>query len=286
MSNVGPLGRSLPTNGSLTATPVVSVVIPFFNKHLEFEHALSFNAGYLAKPSVEVVLVLDEPFSWEHVRRLIARYATIRWHVLVHDEMHRWRNPAPVINVGLRRARGRFVLVVSPETVFLGDVPEIFLATHSALSQERLSAYGNPDVALFGMVQFLRFGEQPEERRSVQKPYGSIFFERQHGLRLHGYNERFVEWGGDDDEFRRRLTLSDVAVVGCPQARLAHFETEQDYLLRRSRDESRILRQKYAVNCIHDWNIDQPEFGALECRTLVDWAECDDLRPVGSLISL
>jgi hypothetical protein len=39
-------------------------------------------------------------------------------------------------------------------------------------------------------------------------PYGSILFTKNQANKIGGYNEAFNSWGGDDDDFRRRLVLA------------------------------------------------------------------------------
>ena len=39
-------------------------------------------------------------------------------------------------------------------------------------------------------------------------PYGSICFSKQQAFNIGGYDEQFVAWGGDDDDFRNRLSLA------------------------------------------------------------------------------
>lgn len=255
---------------SLDTLNTISVVMPFYNKYFEFEHALPLNASYLSSDSIEVVLVVDEPYSWVQLEKLIARLPQIHWKVLTFSEEHPWRNPAPVINTGIRYAMGEYVMVVSPESVFATDLPKIFLAAHKSHREKMLQREMGKRVALTGVVQFLQFG-QALGRRSMNKPYGSIFFRREDAIRIQGYDEKFTSWGGDDDEFRRRLHLSGTPVLPCPEAQLLHFESEQDFALRESRDSERIMHRRQAVQCIHDYSIDQPEFGALDVKVVQDW---------------
>lgn len=214
---------------------LTSVVMPFYKRLADFERVLPLNAPYFERPDLEVVLSLDEPTEEHGVLDLIGRFPAIRWTMLVNDHDHAWRTPSRAINVGIRHAVGTYVLVVSPESAFVTDVPAIahdLLACGSGFAAvgrvafatyDELAAAGSLDAcyaatppAVWGAHASFRGGQ----------PYGSLCVERERLARIGGYDEGLVLWGGDDDNMRVRLML-DGAVVGISDAmRIVHLARE------------------------------------------------------------
>ncbi len=102
---------------------MISIVLPFFRKLADFRRVLPLNRPYFARPWVEVVVVMDENESESGVLDLIRQYPDIRWQVRVNDQPHGWQPPCKAINVGVRHASHDVVLVCSPESMFVTDVP-------------------------------------------------------------------------------------------------------------------------------------------------------------------
>ncbi|HEY5937969.1 MAG TPA: galactosyltransferase-related protein [Kofleriaceae bacterium] len=211
---------------------LTSVIMPFYKRLADFERVLPMNAPYLERPEVEVVLSLDEPTEEHGVLALIRRFPNIRWTVLVNDHDHAWRTPSRAINVGVRHAVGTYVLVVSPESAFVTDVPSIAHDLHAcgggfaavgrvvfatydelAASGSLADCYAAAPPAVWGAHASFRGGQ----------PYGSLCVERDRLARIGGYDEALVLWGGDDDNMRVRLML-DGTIVGISDAmRLVHL---------------------------------------------------------------
>jgi hypothetical protein len=185
--------------------------------------------AWLARPDLEVILVMDTPDEESELVALLAQYPDIRWSVLVNDQPHPWRPPCKAINVGLRRAAGQFVLVCSPESAFIGDVPSLALQV----------MHQHPDKVLVGRVGFARFADiatgptLAQVFEATQPPglklhtfYGSICAARSSFEAVHGYDESFTEWGGDDDNIRVRLELQGHHLLACPSLRLLHLSDD------------------------------------------------------------
>ena len=207
----------------------LSVILPYYKKLREFERVLPWNAPWWSRADIEVLLVLDEPSEEAGLLALLARWPGIRWRVIVNDAPHDWRPPCMSINVGLRQARGEHVLILSPESACVGDLPAYVLAVLAA----------HPDGAAIGRVCFTRFdalraGESFAEHFEANMTpvlhlhtfYGSIATRRETLLAVGGYDESFTGWGGDDDNVRVRLEMAGYRVLACPQQRVLHFSFE------------------------------------------------------------
>ncbi len=210
-----------------TGRPWLSVVLPFYRKLAEFERVLPMNAGYWARPGIEVVIALDEPGEEAGVLALVERFPQIRWKVLVNDVAHAWRPPCKAINAGVRCSAGRFVLVHSPESAYAGDAPALLL--HAAMGHARGVAVGRVGFARFDELTDTLdtvFARQVPPELLLQTFYGSLCCAREAFEAVHGYDESFEEWGGDDDNLRVRLEMAGWQLLACPDAHLLHLSAE------------------------------------------------------------
>ncbi|RKH57013.1 hypothetical protein D7V93_19095 [Corallococcus llansteffanensis] len=197
--------------------------MPYFKRIREFQRVLPLNAPHFSRPDCEVILVLDEPSEEADVLRLVRDFPSIRWRVVVNDFDHPWRPPCRSINVGIRNAVGEHVLVMSPESAFVTDVPSVALA-HIA---------ENPGTAALGHVAFGTFDQVAAADGSLAAaytgpitPYGSICVARERLEALHGYDEGFDRWGGDDDNLRVRLMMTDTYLFPLVDMKLLHLSFE------------------------------------------------------------
>jgi hypothetical protein len=208
----------------------LSVVMPFYRKLAEFERVAAHNAPFWARPGIEVVIALDEPSEEEGLRRLLDRFAQVRWKLLVNDRPHEWRPPCRAINVGVRHSTGRFVFVHSPESAYVGDAPAV--ALHAAMAGERHVAIGRVGFARFdaldaagGRVEAV-FAQQVPEALYLRTFYGSLCCARAAFDAVGGYDERCDVWGGDDDDFRVRLEMAGWQLQACAALKLLHLSFE------------------------------------------------------------
>jgi GT2 family glycosyltransferase len=225
-------------------TVKLSIVVPFFRRLGEFRAVLACNAPTLERPDIEVVLVLDEPTEEPGVLEVVRRYSAIRWRVLVNDEDHEWRAPCIALNVGIRHALGDYVLVVSPESAFVGDVPSEVIA---ALRHE-------PGCAVMGQVVFATFLDLQNAgsvghafaAHSTAAPlfYGSICAPRSVFRALRGYDESLVHWGGDDVNLRLRMDMYGVPLFTDEDLKLLHLATSSRSARNpeQPRDEAQVAR--------------------------------------------
>lgn len=212
-----------------TGEPILSILLPYFRKLAEFRRVLPLNAPYFARAGIEVVLVLDENTEEAGLLDLLRGYPQVRWKVIVNDVPHPWRPPCKAINVGLRHASGRYVLVASPESAFVGDIPAFSLQVMNE----------HPKGIAIGRVGFARFddlqnGRSLEHQFTASVPttpylhtfYGSICGPKAAFESIGGYDETFTTGGGDDDNIRVRLEMAGNVLLACTEMRLLHLAFE------------------------------------------------------------
>lgn len=194
---------------------MLSIILPFYKRLAEFAIALANNARFFE--GHEVVLVIDEPSQASAVLCLIHSYKKIKWIVLLNEVDHEWRNPAPVINVGIRHATRPYVLVMSPETICINDATRLLL-----------EASWHPDTCHFSVshIGFCTYDEMAADPLifdRVQKwQCGSVCFPRNITERIGGYNEFLSLWGGDDYDWVRRMEIAGLHKNYVGECRLLH----------------------------------------------------------------
>ncbi len=192
----------------------LSVILPFYKKFKEFEIILTFNCKYFQRNGIEVILVIDEPTEKELVLNLISQYPFINWVVIVNDTSHQWRNPAKVINVGIKNSSKDYIMVCSPESKFFTDA--IFLLRKAAELYD--------PCFVTGAVHFATFNTGNEINLNNPLKYGSILVKKEYLEKANGYSEMFESWGGEDDNIRTKLSFLNIKKIHVPEAILVHYE--------------------------------------------------------------
>jgi hypothetical protein len=168
----------------------LSIVLPFYKKFQDFNTAIHYNERYFSAPTIEVVVVLDEPSEMSKVLELTrGKYPKIKWRILVNDRPHQWRAPAKAINVGIRNSLGDVILVASPESVFV-DNP---VPAADCVSEGNCFVIGR--VVFCTRDQFENslectreeVFERRQKTRSIPLFYGSILARREHFTSVKGY---------------------------------------------------------------------------------------------------
>lgn len=203
----------------------LSLVMPYFRRIGDFKRVFPMNRPHFARADLEIVLVIDDPFDAQETLEYVRAQHDVRFRVLLNEKPHAWRNPAPALNVGIRHARGEFVLVMSPESACVDDVPARLL--------RRLDAA--PDCAVIGQVAFATYDGLAADgslaacfdrsRATHDTPwyYGSFCAARRLLFEVHGYDEAVEGWGGDDDNLRHRLVRHGVILQFDDDVRIVHL---------------------------------------------------------------
>lgn len=214
-------------NQSVAHNFELSVVMSFYRKLGAFKKALPKNAPYLQRNGIEVLIVMDEPTELEGLIELIKTYPFINWKVIVNTQPHEPRNHAPVLNVGIRHATKKYILISDPEVEFHTDV--IFQL------RELLENY--PGHYATGTVAFVENDSQVTSRNLHQfdwMHYGSLMVEKTAMEQIGAFDEQFKVWGGEDDNIRRRLDMAGIKQLKVPQAKSLH------------REEKLMLKERFA----------------------------------------
>ncbi|KYK22659.1 hypothetical protein AYK24_00095 [Thermoplasmatales archaeon SG8-52-4] len=205
---------------------VLSVVIPFYKKLDELKFSFeTYNLQQFKKHNAQLVIVVDDPEQSEELKKYlyyVSKEQNLKIKMLLNPNSHEWRNPAKPLNVGIKNADGKKILVMSPESCF---------ASSDAISK----LVSNCDHYKFshGDIKFCTYKERKEilakglplyeNINSQIIPYGSICFLKEHAWTLGAYDESRGSWGGEDDNFRNRLMKAGIQKVYV-EAHLIHFQ--------------------------------------------------------------
>lgn len=205
----------------------VSVILPFYKKMAEFRKALPVNAPYFQRNGIEIIICLDEDSEEKELLKFIATYPLINWKVLVNHRKHEWRNPSKTINVGIKHATKKYVLVCSPESEFYTDAIKIM--------REHLEYYDRHFAV--GRVAFVDYDKNEIDDFLFTHPFGSIMVKKDFLFTIGGYDESLDKWGGDDNNVRARLELSGVRRLYLPEVKLVHREEKRELKARKKKAE-------------------------------------------------
>ena len=208
----------------------LSVIIPFYKKMEEFRRVFPINRKYFERNGIEVVIVLDTPDEREELLSYIMQFPFINWRVIMNDKPHDWRNPAKPLNVGIRHATKKYIMICSPESEMLTDVIYILRKSFEDYSNYPHYAIGRVCFADEEQVTYKTY----DFYRSI--PFGSIMLERKHAEQIHGYDEMLFKWGGDDNNIRSRLDMIGVKELYLSEAMMIHrdFNNEEGKIRRGS----------------------------------------------------
>lgn len=201
----------------------LSVVIPFYKKMKEFRKVFPKNRPYFERNGIEVIIVLDCPNEKEELLEYVKQYPFINWRIILNDKPHEWRNPAKPLNVGIRHATKKYVMVCSPESEFLTDAILILRQSFEDYADTPHYAIGrvcladeNDDINITNFNNVYNI------------PFGSIMVEKKYIDEIHGYDETFAKWGGDDNNIRARLDMIGVEELYLTNAMLIHRDIDNE----------------------------------------------------------
>lgn len=205
----------------------VSVVLPFYKKMEEFRKALPLNAPFFQRNGIEVIICLDDDSEESELLQFISTYPLINWKLIVNHREHVWRNPSKTINVGIKHATKKYILVCSPESEFYTDAIKI-MRTYLEYYDRHFAV---------GRVAFVDYDKKEIDDHLFSHPFGSIMVEKEYLSAIGGYDETLDKWGGDDNNVRARLELLGVRKLYLPDVKLVHRERKIELKSRKKKTD-------------------------------------------------
>ena len=183
----------------------LTIIIPFYKKYFEFEYCLEYNYKNFKKAK-EIILIIDHDVKIQKLS-FIKNY-NLNFIIYKNSDDHPWRNPAVVLNFGLKKSTCEFVMIFSPESILLSDIDlliqgvdsknfncgEVVFTTKQLFEEsdyQKLNTYFNKYVIKNNLLGPLK--------------YGSICASKKNFKDCGLYDEKLLVWGNDDDGIRERL---------------------------------------------------------------------------------
>lgn len=249
----------------------LSVIIPYYKKFHSFLIAISHNYWF-KDPRVEVVLVLDEPSEEALIRDLIIEnFSEVKFRVIVNNKDHDWRPPCKALNVGLKFSKGKYIGVISPETILLfPDYNYIFERLRDLDSDIFITGFVNdyciedsyPGIDEYGCGYFEAYNGY-KNKRPLPMNYGSFFVRKELLEKIKGWDESRKVWGGDDDNVR--LRLYDIGVKKIPDPKIKAMHNIEKKLTKKF-----INKSEGTKSIVYNFN--QEPYGEDFSNVVYDWS--------------
>ena len=194
----------------------VSIIMPFYKKIVEFKKIFPLNSTFFEKRNIEVLVVMDSPVGKNELLEFIQEYPNINWIILINYTPHAWRNPAKVLNVGIKHASKKYIMVCSPESEMLTDVIYLLRKTFEDYPEYPHYAIGRVCYADNENITYLNY----DNFHNI--PFGSIMALKSDFETIGGYDEMFTEWGGDDNNLRARFNMIGINELFLERAMMIH----------------------------------------------------------------
>lgn len=205
---------------SFTSNFDVSVIMPFYKKFNEIKLVLPANAKFFQRDGIELIIVMDSPDEKDELLDFINGYPSLNWKIIANCKSHSWRNPAPALNVGIRNASNKYIMICSPESEMLTDVIFLLRKTFEDYAQYAHYAYGRVCYVDQEIVSYDSF----DSIRNI--PFGSIMVKKADLEAIEGYDESFTGWGGDDNNLRARLNYIGIKGLYVEEAMMVHRDID------------------------------------------------------------
>lgn len=126
-------------------TPLISIVMGYFNRKPQLEITLkTIQLSRVAK-QVEIIIV-DDASSKEHIltKSFLDMFDMNIKVIRIEPHQKKWINPVIPYNVGLSKAKGKWVMIQNPEVCHSGDICS-YVATADKTLYHVLSVFSLPE---------------------------------------------------------------------------------------------------------------------------------------------
>ena len=104
-------------------------------------------------------------------------------------------------------------------------------------------------------------------------PWGNLMVERNHLYKLHGYDETFITWGGEDNNMRARLDMSGIKKFILPEAKTIHREKNYDPNERSKRINKHSISDWRKMNYPSEAIANKDIWGSEFNKVIYDWQD-------------
>ncbi len=211
----------------------LSIILPYYKKYDEFIYALENNKNQFEKVN-EVIIIFDEIIDISKFSFL--KNYNINFKCFTNTENHEWRNPAVVLNFGIKNAISEYCLIMSPESLLLNNAinelmnnaneNEFSVGKVVFLKENIYKNYNNKN----DFEKIFELTETKNNNYIGPVFYGSICCKKTNFEKVNYYTEEFNEsgWGGEDDDVRNKLIKNNIKMNKI-NAKIIHLENELSF---------------------------------------------------------
>lgn len=246
--------------------PLISVVIPTYNRQVIMEQTLTHLAGQTLDPKQFEVVVVDDASTDDTAGMIKTLEVPYDLRYLVMPERS---GPAGARNKGVREARGELIVFIDSDLVPAPELLSAHLAVHE--TDKRCIGHGpvihttnldNPTAAQMKLTDISR----------AFFATGNVSIRREYLLEAGLFDEDFKEYGWEDLELGRRLRKLDLRAVPVPEAKGYHYKAS----LQLSQLPSLIARERQRARTALVYYRKHPEFGvrmSIELTPVMFWLD-------------
>lgn len=211
----------------------VSIVIPYYKKFDELRYALEYNYKQFEMMN-EVIIIIDEYIENLDNFAYLKNY-NINFKFYMNDITHEWRNPAVVINKGIKEAISKKIIILSPETIILENslINLINNCDDTSFSVGIILFMSNNFYnTSYNYTLFDIFIRNPIRTTDIIGPvtWGSICCTKENFEKINYYTEKYSlnGWGGEDDNVRNKLENNKINKKIVLTSKFIHLESSDD----------------------------------------------------------
>ncbi len=190
-----------------------SIILPYYKKPMLHNTLVSFAHHYANRHDYEVIIVEDYKNADEDHKALLRiirehKDSVLIRHLKVNVEFKNYYNSAPLINLGVKKAHGKFIVLTSPECFHKTNVLAGF---NSALDKD-------PDAYIIaGVIDGREWTTAKEFRDFKYKTAGWYQHSKYHNRKLHFCSALsktiYTKIGGFDEGYSYGFWRDDVDFV-------------------------------------------------------------------------
>ncbi|MFA6295598.1 MAG: glycosyltransferase family A protein [Candidatus Paceibacterota bacterium] len=200
-----------------------TIIIPFYYKFDLFKLVFENNEKYF-NSTHEIIITVDEPDSGVLLKEFFKdKQLAYSLKILENKNKHEYRTPAKAINVGIRQASGKFIIITYPNSLFLTNIPEL-LVNECKFSFELNKVY----CTTYGRCIFTNKEDFLKTDFDSQKYfwYGSLCSTKDALIKIQGIDENTTYWGSDDIDTITRLAIAGYSNgIAIEEAKIIQVET-------------------------------------------------------------
>lgn len=242
----------------------VSLLIPYRQRQSHLTTQLAWWKRQFARSSAYEVLLIEvdeKPSEW--LRQALSNTPIRYIHFPCSGTFHKTR----ALNLGLQQARGRFVAPLDVDLIPIQNTLDRHLQIAERSPQLLVTGYrvmhASETVDLDGLETALEQATiAPEDQPTAlwkhlirAERFGVVpLFERDRLLRLGGWDEAFIGWGGEDQDMIERYLQDGRSLCRCPDLVYLHLAHDRS----RQWSEAPLIeqnRQHYYTKLQHRQNV-------------------------------